>query len=97
MKRIVTIAAVFFFAAGINNAAADQLLGKISNIANTQLIVETSDGSFIKIDASTAINNHRTVVLYAGEQINAQGDFDVDRSLFHANLILRVKPAITPK
>jgi hypothetical protein len=69
-----------------------EVTGTLVAIRGSRLGLRTRSGRIVRIDDSEAVRHERSVVLLAGEKINARGTYD-SAGVLHATALLRAKPS----
>lgn len=74
-------------------AAPQHVLSGIAHKINgTKFALETRDGKMVQVDASAAIKAERSVTLYEGLAVSAEGKLDKSGAL-QAESVIRIKSA----
>jgi hypothetical protein len=70
--------------------STQEIVGTLRSVKGSQLTIQTLAGQIVKVDATTAIQEHRSTVLTVGRAVSARGETD-QKGVLHADTILRAK------
>jgi len=70
--------------------ATHEVVGTLSSAKGSRLTITTRTGRVVEVDATAAIQGHRSCLLIVGHPVCARGEFD-RKGVLHADVILRAK------